>query len=244
MKIIDTDKLQKELAKLSDEKLAKFMMLLPLAPHANGTYPNWNVGVWITGIESGSYVTKKEWKKYCKEKNITTKTQWEEHSSSGKRQSNIPSDPSDYYSRYETWLGWAKELRDQDDFVTKKEWKKYCKENNITTNGQWREHSSSGKRQSNIPSEPNVYYARTETWLGWPKELRDQDEFVTKKEWKKYCKEKNITTKTQWNEHSSSGKRQSNIPSDPARYYAKTETWLGWGIELGTGNIQGRKKRK
>ena len=170
MKVIDTDKLQKELSKLSDEKLAKFMMLLPIYPYGVYSSP-WNVGVWITGVESGIFVTKKEWKKYCKEKNITTQIQWREHSSSGKRQSNIPSNPNLYYSRTETWLGFPKELRDQDEFVTKAEWKKYCKEKNITTNGQWREHSSSGKRPSNIPSKSADYYAKTETWLGWPKEL-------------------------------------------------------------------------
>jgi len=170
MKHIDTDKLQKELSKLSDEKLEKFMMLLPINPY--GMYSsNWNVGVWITGIESGIYVTKKEFIKYCKEHNITTQTQWREHSSSGKRPSNIPSAPAGYYARTETWLGWPKELRDQDEFVTKKEFIKYCKEKNITTQIQWQEHSSSGKRQSNIPSKPAVYYSQHETWLGWGIEL-------------------------------------------------------------------------
>ena len=58
MKVIDTDKLQKELSKLSDEKLEKFMMLLPLSPSTNGAYPNWNAGLWTKGIESRIYVTK------------------------------------------------------------------------------------------------------------------------------------------------------------------------------------------
>jgi len=183
MKVIDTDKLQKELSKLSDEKLEKFMMLLPLSPSNNGTYPNWNFGLWTKGIESGIFVTKKEFIKYCKENNITTIVQWQEHSSSGKRQSNIPSNPNVYYAKTETWLGFPKELRNEDaiEYVTKKEWKKYCKENKITTNGQWREHSSSGKRPSNIPSDPNVYYARTETWLGWAKELRNEKNPVEKR---------------------------------------------------------------
>ena len=118
MKHIDTEKLQKELSKLSDEKLAKFMMLLPICPNSNNM--NWNFGLWTKGIESGIFVTKKEWKKYCKEKNITTIVQWDEHCDSGKRQSNIPSEPARYYARTETWLGWPKELRNEKNPLEKR----------------------------------------------------------------------------------------------------------------------------
>jgi hypothetical protein len=100
---------------------------------------------------------------------------------------------------------------------------------------EWRKYISTGQKPNDIPSAPRDAYeefAGMGDWLG--------NGNVGKVKWRPFKKARtfarslNLKSKTEWATYCKSGKRPSDIPSNPDKEY---EVFAGYGGWLGTGNV-------
>ena len=99
---------------------------------------------------------------------------------------------------------------------------------------EWQEYSKSGKRPSNIPSNPNKAY-RDAGWVSMPDWLGyEGKEILSFEAARTFVRTLKLGGVKEWHEYSKSGKRPSNIPGNPARVYrdagwVSMPDWLGYG---------------
>jgi hypothetical protein len=166
------------------------------------------------------------------------KSAWEKYGKSGKRPYNIPAGPQkvyrDTFVSWPDWLGFS--------YLPFEEARSFVRSLHLKGQKGWHAWRKSSKRPSNIPSAPDRAYGNafisTADWLGdttsrCPQARRiDMLPFA---EARAIVREMKFTCQTDYQKWSKSGKRPSNIPSDPCTTYRKT-VWKshgGWKNWLG-----------
>jgi superfamily II DNA or RNA helicase len=96
----------------------------------------------------------------------------------------------------------------------------------------WNAYCKSGNKPKTLPTAPYRVYRKD--WAGWGDFLGN--EFLSFGEAREFVRGLQFKSESEWRVYARSAKKPNNIPSDPARRYAKG--WAGWGDFLGTGNIR------
>ena len=99
---------------------------------------------------------------------------------------------------------------------------------------EWREWRKSGKRPSNIPSGPSKTY-RHDGWISWPDWRGTGGRYGATLPFaaaRMIVRKLNMKGDKEWKEWSKSGKRPSNIPSNPDRTY-RDDGWISMPDWLG-----------
>ena len=111
----------------------------------------------------------------------------------------------------------------------------------ITTQRHWHRWSKAGNRPADIPGNPQDYYS-TEEWKGWGHFLgtnnisKNQMKFRSFEETRAYVAALGLRTQKEWQSWSKSGKRPTDIPSNPQSKY-KEKGWRGWQHFLSTSSF-------
>ena len=159
---------------------------------------------------------------------------------------DIPRKPWDSY-KYEGWISLGDWLGTNYVNTREREYLSYRKASkiihkfNLKSVSEWRRFGKTGKKPSNIPAAPNIYY-KNSGWLNWndwlgannksPKEYN----FLPFEKGKEAVHQYHFKNIHEWYEFCQSENRPSNLPSNPSSYY-KDKGWVGWGDWLGTGFI-------
>ena len=104
----------------------------------------------------------------------------------------------------------------------------------------WRGYCRSGKKPTDIPSNPSTVYADA-GWNGWGDWLgtgrRRGSGWRPFEEARIFAQKMELNSRNEWMEYGRAGKKPNDIPANPADVYAAD--WNGWGDWLGTGRRRG-----
>ena len=182
--------------------------------------------VWRPFVEARSYV-----------RNLKVKNQdaWLAYCTSGQKPADIPSDPDRTYlaefESYGDWLGNDNIHRGKITYRPFTEARTFVRALRLKSYKQWKEYCTSGKKPSDIPSNPKgVYpseYKDVRDWLGTER-TRHYRPFT---EASTFVRKLGLKSYKQWQEYCRSGKKPPDIPSDPRRRYPgeykSIANWLG-----------------
>jgi len=111
---------------------------------------------------------------YAMEHGIKSQRHWHRWSKAGRRPVDIPGNPDDYYAN--EWRGWGHFLGTRNiskalmKFKSYVEARRYVSTLGLRTQREWQAWSKSGRRPSDIPSNPQTKY-QGKGWRGWPRFL-------------------------------------------------------------------------
>lgn len=169
-----------------------------------------------------------EWKAYCK---------------SGNKPPDIPSKPDHGYAGkgwagYVDWLGYVRVFRRADQYRSFEESRAFARGLGLKSRTEWQAFGRSGKRPADIPANPNRAYADDWVgfgdWLGTGSVSNRLRRFQPFKEARTFARSLGMKTWQEWTAYCKSGKRPTDIPSNPSKAYADAG-WAGFGDWLGTG---------
>ena len=257
---IRKDELTKNIKTTKDwYKITKLLpSFIPKNPDAyykkQGTWISWGDCLGTRNFYKGNFLEHNgciDWiRKDELTKNIKTKKEW--NKIKHLLPSFIPKDPTDFYKKQGTWIGWGYFLgtgnKSKGNYVEYNNCVNWIRKDELTKNiksyNEWKKISK--KLPSFIPKNPDAYYKKQGTWISWGDFLGTSNNYYAYEELKKYIKEneltKNIKSSTEW--YKITHLLPSFIPKNPYGYYKKQGTWISWGDFLGTGNKKGWKRKK
>jgi hypothetical protein len=189
---------------------------------------------------------------------LGSQKEWLAYSKSGKRPSNIPSNPDRTYRdagwvSWPDWLGYggqsgggAKTVGSESgwhggeaQWLSFKGARTFARTLKLGSEAEWRTYCKSGKRPSNIPSAPAKTYrdagwVSMPDWLGYEgKEVMANGGALSFEAARTFARTLKLAGWGEWREYSKSGKRPSNIPSSPITTYrvagwVSMADWLGY----------------
>jgi superfamily II DNA or RNA helicase len=176
---------------------------------------------------------------------LKSATEWKGYCKSGKKPADIPANPPNTYAEV-GWDGWG------DWLGTRRKrrgigWRSFKKARafvhmlGLKSVGEWFDYCRSGKRPPDIPSNPNLEYAKTD-WVGWGNWLGTGTIANRNRQWRSFKKARafvhdiGLKSGAEWSAYCKSGKKPAAIPVHPERAYAHGG-WVSLGDWLGTGRI-------
>jgi len=102
-----------------------------------------------------------EARSYCQSLRLENKLAWTSFCASGKKPNYIPSHPEKAYA--EEWKGFRDWLG--NGFMDFKDARKFVRSLKIGKSREWKSYCRSGKKPSDIPSNPVTVYSSS--WKGW-----------------------------------------------------------------------------
>jgi len=172
-----------------------------------------------------------------------TSQEWKEHTKSGKKPDDIPSDIGNHYKN-KGWKGWSdflntKEKPKKERYRPFKEARKFVRSLKLESGTYWREYSKSGKKPPDIPYNPDRNYKEWKgmgDWLGTGNIASQDRKYRSYNEARKFARSLKFKNVEQWKEYTKSGEKPDDIPASPSQTY-ENKGWLGMGDFLGTGKI-------
>ena len=185
----------------------------------------------------------KEARRFARSLKLKKQSDWREYTKSGKKPADIPSDPNVVYKNkgwknLGDWLGTgnlsAKER--SKGYRSFENARKFARKLGLKNREEWMRYCKSGKKPADIPTSPLVYkkeWIDYGDWLGTGyKHEKKFSSFVIAR---RFAHSLKLNGQKKWHAYAQSGKKPSDIPSNPQLNYKKE--WVSWGDFLGTGNI-------
>lgn len=164
-----------------------------------------------------TYLSYEEAQQLCENHNIKSNTEYRKRYK--EISSNLPSDPS---TKYDKWNGWSEFLNNKKTYPSYLEAKAMCNELEIQNSS---EYALIAKKKG-LPISPNSFYKKQ--WNGWGAFLNNNKRFVSFKEAIKIVKKaKDIRGVKTYQKHY---KNYKGLPSMPQDIYA--EEWSDWYVFL------------
>lgn len=192
-------------------------------------------------VKNKTFIEFEEGKKFVKNLNLKTVSDWLEYCKSGNKPIYIPSNPNSYYKE-KGWVSMGDWLGSENISHNKKVYlefnlaRKFSRNLGFLKVKQWLDYSKSGNRPNNIPGNPKDIYI-SDGWKGWDDwlgfdEISFNRRFVEFEEARKFARNLEFKKIKQWKNFSKSGNKPNNIPSSPDIIY-KDQGWQGWADFLG-----------
>jgi hypothetical protein len=219
---------------------------IPVAPDHAYRDKGWiSLGDWLgTGTVATflrDYQLFEEARAFARTLDLKSSTEWLEYCKTGKLPSDIPANPGRVY-RDEGWLGmgdWlgtgyiAPRLRKYRPF---KAARAFARSLGLKSSAEWVAFTKSGKLPPDIPAYPRQTYI-AQGWSGFGDWLGTgyvyRREYRDIKEARAFARRLGLKSLKDWQAFCRSGKRPSDIPSNPQRTY-KNQGWAGWRDWLAT----------
>jgi superfamily II DNA or RNA helicase len=221
---------------------------LPPQTYADDGWAGW--GDWLgTGTVANRLREFRSFKKaraFARSLGLASETAWRRYKRSGSKPADIPANPDQTYAQT-GWAGWgdwlgtgtvAAQLRQYRPF---KKARGFIRRLGLKSGDEWRSYCKSGKKPTDIPSNPDVVY-RNEGWTGWGDWLGTGTVATRFRNYRKFRKTRTfarglgLKSSAEWQAYCRSGKLPNDIPANPSATYAETG-WAGWGDWLGTGVV-------
>jgi superfamily II DNA or RNA helicase len=206
-------------------------------------------GDWLgTGNRRGGWRPFKEARTFVHRLGLKSQSEWKDYLKSGKKLADIPTSPNTAYAKsgwagFGDWLGTgtiAPRLREYRSF---KDARAFARNLGLKSQAEWSEYCKSGKKPADIPTNPNTTYAEAGwsgmgDWLGTGTIASYLREYRSFKDARAFVRRLGLKSQIEWSEYSKSGKKPTDIPTNPQTTYAEAG-WSGTGDWLGTDNRRG-----
>lgn len=224
---------------------------IPSDPHQVYKAKGWcGLGDWLgTGTvapRNMSFRPLTEAREFVRGLGLRSQREWKEYCKSGRRPSDIPTNPHVIYrdtgwAGLSDWLGTDTIPSCALKFRPFPEARLFVHTLGLRTQGEWFEYCKSGKKPRDIPASPNVVYKGSgwkglRDWLGTEKRGRTKRAFRPFAEARQFVRTQGLRGLSDWLEFSRSEKRPRDIPSNPAVVYKK-DGWTNLGDWLGNGKV-------
>ena len=220
---------------------------IPATPYRAYGHAGWSsFGDWLgteriaTGFRE--YRPFKKARSFVRRLGLKSVGEWVEYCGSGKKPADIPAKAYRTYaaagwSGFGDWLGTGRIADHLREYRPFKKARSFVRRLGLKSVTEWNDYCKSVKKPADIPSNPNVTYRETGwagvgDWLGTGR--------VRGKGWQPFKKARNFVRRLglksagEWNDYCKSGKKPTDIPSNPHVTYRETG-WAGIGDWLGTG---------
>ena len=107
-------------------------------------------------------------KEFVKNLGLKGQKEWFEYVTSGKRPDIIPPAPYQYYEEWDGFADWLGTTRMRPtEFRSFEEAREFARNLGIPNMKEWNEFCLSGKKPVDIPTNPDVFYAKNNQWTNW-----------------------------------------------------------------------------
>jgi superfamily II DNA or RNA helicase len=181
----------------------------------------------------------KKAKKFVCNLGFKNQNEWFEYCKSGKKPNEIPVGVHNFYK--DEWKGWGDFLgtgyiaNTRRIFHSFNESKKIISDKKFKNRDEYQKFSKIFNESNDIGLNQNPHRKYKDEWKGWGDFLgtgrKRGRSFLSFDEAIRITKKLGIKDYKEWKEYVASVERNTNIPSDPRRYYAKN--WKGWRDFLG-----------
>jgi superfamily II DNA or RNA helicase len=183
-----------------------------------------------------------EARKFVHHLGLKNNKEWREYCRSGKKPTDIPANPNRTYKAkwkgYGDWLGTGSISTHLQEYRPFEKARKFVHTLKLRSGTEWKRYCKSGKKPIDIPANPRIYEAKWKTmgdWLGTGYIANYYRKHRSFEEAREFVHTLGLKSSKEWNRYRKSGKRPSDIPTNPNTAYKKA--WKGWGDWLGTGRI-------
>jgi superfamily II DNA or RNA helicase len=211
------------------------------------SYSDW-LGSEIVANQNREYLSYDEAQLFVKKLALTSQKQWQEYCKTGNKPNNIPSDPRRVYEKsgwvdLHIWLGNDEKSKSNMDFLNFEKARKIIKSLKLSGQKEWSEYCKSKDFPLNIPKSPHKYYSKEwlgfGDWLGTGNVSNINKEFISFNEARKFARNLNLKSASEWKKFCSSGKRPNDVPSNPSKTY-ENSGWIDFNDWLGSKNVSTR----
>lgn len=223
---------------------------IPLTPHSVYQNRGWfGIEDWLgTGQppkrnrQFRSFIEARE---FAQSLRLQGQTDWQKWIKSGKRPSDIPSNPARVYQdsgwkNWGDWLGTHPHRNRKGGHLPFEDARKYAQSMGFKSRVEWQGWVKSGKKPENIPSAPDRAYKEKGwnswgDWLGTGRVAPQNMTFRPFADARDFVRQLKLMNVADWDNWTKSANRPDDIPAGPARVY-KNSGWENWGDWLGTKN--------
>ena len=220
---------------------------IPATPQRTYADAGWvGMGDWLgTGTVAPrlrQYRSFKKARAFVRKLNLNSNNEWRDYCKSAKRPIDIPGAPERTYAGagwagFGDWLGTGK-VRGAGWRVFG-EARKFVRRLGLKSQTEWHDYCQSGKKPIDIPSHPNQPYAKTGwagmgDWLGTGTVATRLRQYRSFKKARAFARRLGLKSGDKWFDYCRSGKKPTDIPTDPGQTYAEAG-WAGMSDWLGTG---------
>ncbi len=224
---------------------------IPATPRVVYKHSGWvGMGDWLGTGRQANFLREfkpfEDAREYARSLGLCSQAEWIRFSQSGKLPPDIPVNPQRTY-RKSGWIGlgdWlgtnsvATRLRRYRPFLDARI---YVHSLKLDSQRDWKEFVKSGRLPDDIPSNPNITYAKSGwigmgDWLGTGAIAPKNRRYLPFEKAKRVAQRLGPKTQKEWVAFVKSGSLPSNIPSKPSRVY-KNKGWKNLGDWLGTNRL-------
>ena len=204
-----------------------------------------------TGIVSNQKIIFRSFsdaKKFTKNLKIKSQSQWIEFCKSGKKPSDIPTNPNSVYKN--EWISfgdffWTGTVANYYKvYRSFEECMKFVRNLKINSQKEWKIFCKSGKKPSDIPTNLNrTYQSQWKSWgdfFGTDTIASQFKVYRSFEECKNFVRNLKINSQTEWYSYCKTGKKPDDIPRTINSIYKKE--WTTWGDFFGNGNVANQRK--
>jgi hypothetical protein len=179
---------------------------------------------------------------------LKNRDEWRVYCRSGKKPSDIPTNPDTIYdSEFKSlgdWLGTGSIAARDRKYLTFAEARSFVHQLGLKNQGEWRAYCRSGKRPENIPTNPHRAYKHDYKglgdWLGTGTIAPRKREYYPFVEARAFIHQLGLKNEAEWRAYYKSGKKPTDIPADPSQTYGAE--FKGIGDWLGTGVVASQNR--
>jgi superfamily II DNA or RNA helicase len=221
---------------------------IPASPRYTYEGNGWaGMGDWLgTGRiadQEHQYRTFKKARAFARSLKLKSETEWRAYVKSGKKPDDIPSSPSRTYAEVGwagmgDWLGTGKIAHRYRQYRQFEKARAFVRGLGLKSQTEWYDYRKTGKKPADIPTNPNIAYAEAGwagigDWLGTGTIAPHLREYRSFKKARAFARSLKLKSYTDWLKYCKSGKRPSDIPSNPDKKYpndgwAGIDDWLGY----------------
>jgi len=190
---------------------------------------------WLGAGTNTKFISFKKAQKYVRKLGLKSQIDWFKYSKSDKKPFYIPVTPDKVYKN-KGWTNWANWVGEKEiiNFKSFKEAQKYVRKLGLKSSSEWRKYAKN-KKPSDIPADPQKVY-RNKGWISWFDFLGGGTniKFRTFEKARTFVRSLKLKNIIEWNKYRTSGKKPSDIPSNPNTVY-KNKGWINSRDFLGAG---------
>jgi superfamily II DNA or RNA helicase len=183
--------------------------------------------------------------------NLKSSSSWVEFCTSGKRPSDIPSNPQFTYSLdWQGWRDWLGTGQTRNAPSNRYKLRSFegarglARKLGLSSRTEWRTYCAGPERPLDIPTNPNIAYrAQWKGWGDWLGTGNTKNSFLPFAEARRITRSFGLLTMTQYYDAARSGALPQGMPKDPRAAY-RDSGWRNWGDWLGTLNFGTIEKRR
>ncbi|MGI2205246.1 hypothetical protein ACROAH_15400 [Shewanella oncorhynchi] len=193
----------------------------------------------ISSRKGVQFLAYEDWVEYIKALGVTSRADWLRYLDANEIPSFLPVSPSLFYGRRKLWKGWGvltpdapvvhqskeKDIHSRGGvFASYETASEYAKAAGISTMAEWVEYHQKNEKPKNIPSDPRSFYTRKDNWKSWNHFLGNEEPYDYHQKGalqkvKRWFKENNITTSTQFFELAANKQLPDFVPAAPTMMY-------------------------